>query len=77
MSVESSRRQVKNGTNDPIVDAMHAFRAGLAARFGNDIDAVITYARTMQEESGRSFLRNPARRLTASPFWGRETESVE
>lgn len=77
MSVESSRRQVKNGMNDPIVNAAHAFRAGMAAHFGNDVDAVITHAQTMQRESGQSYLLLPARRSTTTPSRGRETESLE
>lgn len=77
MSAECLGRQVKNRMNGPIVDAIHALRAGLAARFGNDVDAIIAYAQTTQEESGRSCLRNPARPSTTTPFRGRETEFLE
>ena len=59
--------------------SMQCMRFGPGWRLASEttLTAVITYAQTMQEESGRSFLRNPARRLTTSPFRGRETESVE
>ena len=57
---------MKNRLNDPIVDEIHAIRAKLAARFGNDIDAIITHAQAIQKASGRSYVRNPARRSTAA-----------
>ncbi|MDE0104659.1 MAG: type II toxin-antitoxin system VapC family toxin [Bryobacterales bacterium] len=57
-----------NRLSDPIVDEVRAIRAKLAARAGNDIDAIITYTQAMQRTSGRSYVRSPARRLArASP----------
>ena len=53
---------MKNRLNDPIVDEIHATRAKLAARFGNEIATVMTHAQAIQEASGRSCVRNPARR---------------
>lgn len=67
---------MKNRLNDPIVDEIHAIRAKLAARFGNDIDAIITHAQAIQQASGRSYVRIPARRsAAATPATSREEES--
>lgn len=54
---------MKQHTSDPIVAEVRAIRAEQAARCGNDIDAIITHAQAMQEASGRSYVRYPARRL--------------
>ena len=57
---------MNNRLNDPIVDEIHAIRAKLAARSGNDIDAIITRAQAIQRTSGRSYVRTPARRSAAA-----------
>ena len=67
---------MKNRLNDPIVDEIHAIRATLVARFGNDIAAIITHAQTLREASGRSYVRNPARgSATATAVTSREEDS--
>lgn len=67
---------MKNRMNDPIVDEIHEIRAKLAARFGNDIDAIITHVQALQEASGRSYVQNPARRsATTTLSTSREEES--
>ena len=49
---------MKNRLNDPIVGEIHAIRAKLAARFANDIDAIITHVQARQKASGRSYVQS-------------------
>ena len=50
--------------SDPIVDEVRAIRDRLAARCGYDIDEIFRRIRRRQVESGRKYVRYPARRVT-------------
>ena len=50
--------------SDPIVDEVRAIRDRLAARCGYDIDEIFRSIRRRQVESGRNYVRHPARRVT-------------
>lgn len=48
-------------TNDPIVDELRVIRARFAARFDNDIDAMVDYLQAMQGVYGRRLVKAPTR----------------
>lgn len=50
--------------SDPIVDEVRAVRNRLAAQCGYDIDAIFRRIRRRQVDSGRKYVRYPARRVT-------------
>lgn len=50
---------------DPIISEVRAVRDTHGARFGYDLSAIFRDIRTMQEKSGREYVRLPARRVAA------------
>ncbi len=48
---------------DPIIAELRAVRDRHAARFDYDVTAIFRDIRTMQETSGRDYVRYPARRV--------------
>ena len=48
---------------DPIIAEVRAIRDEFAARFNYDVGAIFRNIRKMQEESGREYVRYPARRI--------------
>ena len=50
---------------DPIIAEVRAVRDEFAARFNYDVGAIFRNIREMQEESGREYVRYPARRVVA------------
>ena len=51
---------------DPIISEVRAARDAHAARFDYDVAAIFRDIRAMQEESGRDYVRFPARPVVAS-----------
>ena len=51
---------------DPIISEVRAARDAHAARFDYDVAAIFRDIRAMQEESGREYVRFPARPVVAS-----------
>ena len=51
---------------DPIIYEVRAVREAHAARFNYDITAIFQDIRTMQEKSGREYVRYPARHVVTS-----------
>lgn len=62
---------MKTMSTDPIVAEVRAIRAKQAARCGNDVVAIIEHAQALQKESGRTYVRYPARRLAVNVPPGR------
>lgn len=54
---------MKHRITDPIVDEVRRVRAGLAARRGNDVAAIIRHAQALEHASDRTFVRYPARHV--------------
>lgn len=54
---------MRNRVSDPIVDEVRRVRAELAARYGNDVAAIIRHAQTLERPSDRTFVRYPARHV--------------
>ena len=50
--------------SDPIVDEVRAIRSRLAAQCGYDVDEIFRRIQRRQVESGRNYVRYPARRVT-------------
>ena len=50
---------------DPIISVVRAARDAHAARFDCDVTAIFRDIRAMQEESGREYVRFPARPVDA------------
>ena len=50
---------------DPIISEVRAARDAHAARFDYDVTAIFRDIRAMQEESGREYVRFPARPVDA------------
>ena len=50
---------------DPIISEVREVRDAHAARFHYDLAAIFRDVRTMQEKSGREYVRLPARPVTA------------
>ena len=50
---------------DPIISEVRALRDEHAARFDYDVAAIFRDIRAMQEESGRDYVRLPARPVVA------------
>ena len=48
-------------TNDPIVDEIRVIRAKHAARFDNDVDAIVDYLQALQGVYGRRLVKAPTR----------------
>ena len=51
-------------SSDPIVDEVRAIRNRLAAQCDHDVDEIFRRIRQRQVESGRNYVRHPARRVT-------------
>ena len=51
---------------DPIITEVRAVRDAHGARFDYDVAAIFRDIRAMQEESGREYVRFPARPVVAS-----------
>jgi len=51
---------------DPIISEVRAVRDTHAARFDYDVAAIFRDIRAMQEDSGRDYIRLPARPVVAS-----------
>ena len=51
-------------SSDPILDEVRAIRNRLAAQCGYDVDEIFRRIRKRQVESGRNYVRYPARRVT-------------
>ena len=51
---------------DPIISEVRAVRDAHATRFDYDVAAIFRDIRAMQEESGREYVRFPARPVVAS-----------
>ena len=52
---------------DPIIAEVRAIRDEYAARFGYDVSAIFRDIKSMQNASGRVFIRHPARKAVAKP----------
>lgn len=48
---------------DSIIAEVWAVRDGIAARSNYDVDVIFRRIREMQDESGRDYVTNPARRI--------------
>ena len=57
--------------SDPIVDEVRAIRNRLAAQCEYDVDQIFRRIRRRQVESGRNYVRYPARRVTT----GKKTQA--
>ena len=57
---------MRNDSTDPIIAEVRAVRHVHAARFDFNISAIFQNIREMQEISERTYLRYPARPVTAS-----------
>ncbi|MCH8043769.1 MAG: hypothetical protein IID44_08610 [Planctomycetes bacterium] len=49
--------------DDPIVEEIRAVRRAHAAKFNNDISAIVEDIRRMERESGRQYVNFPPRRV--------------
>ena len=56
---------MSNHTIDPIISEVRAVRDAHAAHFDYDVAAIFRDIRAMQEESGRDYVRLPARPVVA------------
>ena len=54
---------MRNVISDPIVEEVRRVRAELAARYGNDVAAIIRHAQAMEQASDRTSVRYPARHV--------------
>jgi hypothetical protein len=52
---------------DPIVEEIRRARHALAARFNNDLSALVAHLRRSQQESGRTYVSFPPRRIEKKP----------
>lgn len=52
---------------DPIVEEIRRIRHAHAAKFNNDLDAIVADYRRMQRESGRTYVNFPPRRPDGQP----------
>ncbi len=57
---------MRKTSTDPIISEVWAIRDAHAARFGHDMAAIFQDIRTMQEKSGREYVRLPARPVVTS-----------
>ncbi len=57
---------MKTPTTDPIVTEVRSVRDKHAAEFGYDVRAIFKDIQDQQAESGRKFVRYPARPVTGS-----------
>ncbi|MDE2724177.1 MAG: hypothetical protein OXI59_12450 [Gemmatimonadota bacterium] len=55
-----------NPPTDSIISEVRAVRDAHAARFGYDLAAIFRNIRAMQDESGREYVRFPARPVVTS-----------
>jgi hypothetical protein len=53
--------------NDPIVEEIRLARHNHAARFGNDLAAIVADLRRLEQEGGRSHVNFPPRLLDKQP----------
>ena len=51
---------------DPILEELWAARDRLAARFGNDVDAIFRHIKAEEAKSGLRYVECPPRRLSAA-----------
>ena len=52
--------------NDPIVDEIRQARHDHAAKFDNDLSAIVADIRRLEKESGRNYIKFPPRLLSKS-----------